>query len=393
MSGLRPVLGAALVVTSLALSLVISSPLAAETPPDRPLAHGKVISQGNSGGQDFVVEQLLDNLGTPWGLALIDPEQLLVSSREGRLQRINLSNLSVENISGLAEVWHQGQGGLLDIAPAPDFASSAWLYFTYAKPLPQGAATTLARAKLAGKQLQDWQDLLVSNSHSNNGQHFGSRIAFDESGYVYFSVGDRGERPWAQDLSQHAGSILRLRLDGSIPPDNPFSQTPEAEAALWSIGHRNPQGLSYDPVYQRLWAIEHGPRGGDELNLIQAGHNYGWPEVSFGKEYWGPIQVGSGTSAPGFTDPLKVYTPSIAPSSLRLYQGTAFPHWHGSLLAGALAMTHLNRISLDQAGKPSGEERLLENLGERLRSLEISPQGWLYIGTDSGKLLRVRPQP
>ncbi len=232
---------------------------------------------------------------------------------------------------------------------------------------------------------------MQARSASATGRHFGSRIVFDVQGHLFFSVGDRGVRPNGQDLTTHAGSILRLNLDGSLPADNPFLNRPGALPEIYSFGHRNPQGLAYDAKRERLWSIEHGPRGGDEINLIKAGENYGWPVVSHGKEYWGPMMVGEATHKAGMMDPVKVYVPSIAPGSLLLYSGKAFPGWRDDLFSGALKLTHLNRVSLNQEGQPVAEERLLESLGERIRALAEDPQGWLYLSTDSGKILRLRP--
>ena len=180
-------------------------------------------------------------------------------------------------------------------------------------------------------------------------------------------------------------------LDGSVPADNPFVKNAHALPEIWSYGHRNPQGIAYDLQRQRLWEIEHGPRGGDEINLILPGRNYGWPVISYGKEYWGPVQVGEGTEKEGMEQPVKVYIPSIAPGSLILYSGKAFPGWKGNLFSGALILTHLNRVALDESGKAVAEERLLESLNERIRALVESPEGWIYFSTDSGKIYRLRP--
>jgi glucose/arabinose dehydrogenase len=284
-----------------------------------------------------------------------------------------------------------GQGGLLDVAVSPDYKSGDWIYFTYSKNRKGKGATTLARARRRGKELVDWKDILITRSATDTGRHFGSRIAFDGAGHLFFTVGDRGHRPNGQDLSTHAGSVLRVRLDGSVPDNNPFLKNKKALPEIWSYGHRNPQGICYDSEHKRLWIIEHGPRGGDEINLLLGGLNYGWPTISYGKEYWGPFQVGEGTEKEGMEQPVKVYTPSIAPGSLILYSGKAFPRWKGNLIAGALKLRHLNRVTLDKTGKAVAEERLLEDLGERIRALIVSPEGWLYFSTDSGRILRIKP--
>lgn len=208
---------------------------------------------------------------------------------------------------------------------------------------------------------------------------------------MFFGIGDRGRRDLAQDLGNHVGAIIRLELDGSVPRDNPFVGDPQALDEIWSYGHRNPQGLLFDRETRRLWSIEHGPRGGDEINLILKGRNYGWPVVSHGKEYWGPLSIGEGTEKPGIEPPRKVYIPSIGPGSLMMYRGEAFPQWHGNLFAGALKLRHLNRISLSKSGRAIGEERLLEDLGERIRALLQGPEGLIYLSTDSGRILRLAP--
>jgi glucose/arabinose dehydrogenase len=249
----------------------------------------------------------------------------------------------------------------------------------------------LARAKLKSNKLVQWQDLLETRSATDSGRHFGSRIAFDEKGYVYFGVGDRGERPTAQDLTNHAGSIMRLFRDGRVPPDNPFNKRTDVLPEIWSYGHRNPQGMAYDYTHKRLWLNEHGPRGGDEINQVLPGRNYGWPVISYGKEYWGPVAVGEDTQREGMEQPVKQYTPSIAPGSLLLYTGDSFPAWRGNLFAGALKLQHLNRVTLSEDGKAIGEERLLTDLNERIRALVQGPRGWLYFSTDSGRVYVMKP--
>ncbi len=339
----------------------------------------------------FRVEQLASGYGVPWGLQMLDAQRLLVSERSGKLSLLNLQTGQRQSISGLPEIHLQGQGGLLDIAIAPD-ETAGWIYFTYSKPVQGQGATTLARARLKDLRLHDWQDLLVTRSTTDTGYHFGSRIAFDDRGYVFFGIGDRGVRPNSQNLENHAGSIIRLHRDGRVPADNPFVNRPDALPETWSYGHRNPQGLAWDNLHKRLWEIEHGPRGGDEINLIEKGQNYGWPVISYGKEYWGPVAVGEGTHKAGMQQPVKVYIPSIAPGSLLYYQGDAFPQWRGNLFAGALKLRHLNQITLDADGNAIAEDRLLEDLGERIRALTTDEKGRILFSTDSGKIYRLSPQ-
>ena len=223
-------------------------------------------------------------------------------------------------------------------------------------------------------------------SKTDTTRHYGSRITFDDENHIYFSVGDRGVRPNAQNLSNHAGSILRLNLDGSIPKDNPFVNKKNILPEIYSYGHRNPQGLFYDKISKTLFSIEHGPRGGDEINIIKKGLNYGWPVISYGKEYWNPFPVGVGTHKEGMEQPIQVYIPSIAPSSLIVYRGKMFEKWDGNILSGALKLTHVNRIVVNKKNKVIKENRILENLNERIRDIIQDKKGKIYISTDSGNI-------
>ena len=339
----------------------------------------------------YTVEEVASGLEIPWGVAFVNPNTVLITERSGTAKLLSIESRTIQPLTGFPEVYAEGQGGLLDVAIPPPGEVDGWLYFTYSKPINSAAATTLARAQLEGSQLVDWQDLLVTQSVTNTSYHFGSRIAFDGAGHLFFTVGDRGVRPNGQDTSNHAATVLRLNLDGSVPKDNPFVGGTEALPEIWSYGHRNPQGIALDQQ-NRLWAIEHGPRGGDELNQLLPGRNYGWPVISYGKEYWGPIAVGEGTHREGMEQPVKYYVPSIAPGSLIAYSGKAFPQWKGDLFAGALKLRHINRIGVNGAGEAVEEERLLTELDERIRALVESPEGWIYFTIDSGKVFRVRPE-
>lgn len=345
--------------------------------------------QAEISDDDLDIEVVANGLGVPWGMALLPDETLLVTSRDGRLTHLDLQGGETE-VAGTPEIYHENQGGFLDIALAPDYQDSGWIYFTYSKPIDGQAATTLARAKLQDDSLSSWEDLLVTDSQTDTGRHFGSRIVFDHKGHVFFSIGDRGERHDAQDLSRHNGKILRLNLDGSVPDDNPFVGESDAHPEIWSYGHRNPQGMYYNHGEDTLWAIEHGPRGGDEINLVKAGLNYGWPKASHGKEYHAPIAVGEAKELPDMENPVKVYVPSIAPSGLIQYQGQAFPEWQGHLITGALVKQHLNIIALDDNNKVTDQFRLLKKQA-RIRNVIESPEGWLYIATDAGHIKRIKP--
>jgi len=344
---------------------------------------------GSVNDKKLQIDKVADGLGIPWGMAILPDGTMLVSQREGKLSQINLNSGESTKISGVPEVKAEGQGGLLDVALSPDYAESGWIYFTYSKNVDGQGATTLARAKLDGNTLSDWIDLLVTQSRTSKGQHYGSRIVFDQQGHLFFSIGDRGERDRAQELSNHNGTILRLKLDGSVPQDNPFVGESNALPEIWSYGHRNPQGLFYNVETQQLWGIEHGPRGGDEINLIEAGKNYGWPEASHGKEYYAPVSVGK-KEVDGMENPVKVYIPSIAPSGLVQYQGDAFPEWQGDLFSGALALQHLNRVKI-QDNDAVDEIRYLRTMNKRIRDVIESPEGWLYVSTDDGEIYRIQP--
>ncbi len=347
-----------------------------------------------SEGMNLEVEQVADDLGIPWGMVFLSPNKLLVTERSGSILILDLKKHRKTKLKNTPDVMVDGQGGMLDVALSPDYKTSGWIYFTYAKEVFNEGVTVLARAKLNTNNyiFKNWQELLVSKSRTDEDYHFGSRITFDNKGHVFFGIGDRGQRPNAQDLSNHAGSIIRLNLDGSIPKDNPFINKENILPEIWSYGHRNPQGLAYDFKYKRLWEIEHGPRGGDELNLIVAGSNYGWPVISYGKEYSSPFAVGEGTHRDGMEQPIKVYIPSIAPGSLIMYSGDALSKWKGNLFSGALKLRHINRIVLNKEGQVIKEERLLESLDERIRALAQSPEGWIYFSTDSGKIFRILPR-
>lgn len=354
-----------------------------------PCQAGPLLTVSNS-SQPFVVEEIASGIGVPWGMTFVAPSTLLVTERKGGIYLLDPKEGQFISVQGGPQVLAQGQGGMLDVAVPPGFRPGGWIYFTYSKSSNGQGVTTLARARLQHRALTDWQDLFITESASDSGRHFGSRITFDLQGHLFFSVGDRGVRENGQDRTNHAGTILRLNLDGTVPGDNPFAAG-KSQSAIWSYGHRNPQGIFWSQSTGTLWANEHGPRGGDEINVILPGANYGWPVVSHGKEYWGPVDVGEATSKPGMVDPIKVYIPSIAPGSLIVYSGKAFPQWKNNLFSGALKLRHLNRVAVDRSLRPTLEERLLTELDERIRNVIEGPEGWLYLSTDSGRILRIRP--
>ncbi len=340
----------------------------------------------------FKLEKLADNLAIVWGMAWVSDHQLLLTQRSGDILLFDINTQQHRPITGAAKIKANGQGGLMDVATSSDKQGQIWYYFTYAKPLNGNqSATTLARAKLdiAHFRLIDWQDLLITNYATETGRHFGSRITFDQQGHVFFGVGDRGNRDNGQNPHSHAATILRLNLDGSIPQDNPFYTSKQGAAEVWSYGHRNPQGLSYDTKRSLLWEVEHGPRGGDEINLIIKGANYGWAKTSHGKEYWGPVTIGEGQEIAGIESPRKVYIPSIAPSSTFIYYGQEFPTWQDHLFIGALVGTHINIVEFDQNNQALSETRLLNDMKQRIRHLIDDQQGRIYFSTDQGQLYRM----
>jgi len=339
---------------------------------------------------EYQHQLVYENLDRPWGMTFVGPRKILITEKGGQLKSLDISQsrVTASAISGLPDdIYSGGQGGLMDVKSA----ANGWLYFTYSKASTKGrGATTLARAKLAGQQLEHWQDLLVTQSSTQTGRHFGSRIVLGGDGSLYFGVGDRGTRPNAQDLSNHMGAVLRVDMQGKPWPTNPFLSATAAKPEIFSYGHRNPQGLAIDAQGQP-WEIEHGPRGGDEINRLQAGKNYGWPITSHGREYSRDQMVGEAKIKSGIESPAKVYIPSIAPASLMIYSGKAFPQWRGQFFAGALVLTHLNRLALDQQGKLVEQERMFDDLAERVRHVVEGPKGNIYLLTDSGKLIKVSP--
>ena len=329
----------------------------------------------------------------PWSLAFLPDGRFLVSERPGRLRIIEADGrLLPQPVGGLPEIEASGQGGLLDVVLHPDFAHNNWVYFSYNEAGAGGMGTTVARGRLRGMQLHDTQVLFRMDPKSSGGRHFGSRLVFDRQGHLFITLGDRGRRPRAQDLGDHAGSVIRLHHDGSVPADNPFVGREGARPEIYSYGHRNIQGAALHPNTGRLWTHEHGPQGGDEINLPEAGVNHGWPVITYGVNYVIGTRIGEGTHKPGMAQPLYYWVPSIAPSGMAFYQGEAFPAWRGDLFVGSLKFGLLVRLRI-RDGRVMHEERLLEGELGRIRDVRVGPDGLLYLLTDAGNglLMRLRP--
>ena len=337
------------------------------------------------------VEALATGLKQPWSVEALPDGGYLVSEKGGTLRLIRGHAVSAP-ISGVPEVATNGQGGLLDIALAPDFATSRILYLTYSARGDGGIGTALARASLSddATQLEDVKRLFLMNRLTTRGQHFGSRIAIAADGSLFFGIGDRGEGERAQDPRDHAGAILHINPDGSPHADNPFKGSADGLAEIWSKGHRNPQGLAIDPKDGTLLSAEHGARGGDEINTPQPGRNYGWPLVSYGRHYSG-AEFDLGSSAQGYEPPLYYWDPSIAPGAIAVYRGAMFPEWDGNLIVAALKYQLVARLERDESGEVVSEERLFGGEFGRIRDVVVAPDGALLLLTDGadGTLLRV----
>ena len=347
--------------------------------------------------QGWRVETITRGLNHPWSIVWLPDGTALISERAGRLRRLVNGVLDPNPIPGLPTVLAEGQGGLLDLALHPDFETNRWLYMTLAIGTPTANRTALARGRFEDGRLHDAEILFRNADTKSGGQHFGSRILWLPDQTLLMSIGDGGNPPidfqgnpirdQAQSLKTHFGSVVRLRDDGTAPADNPFVDQPQARAELWTIGHRNIQGLARDPTTEKIWVNEHGARGGDELNLLEPGANYGWPLVTYSREYWGP-RISNETSREGIAEPTLVWTPSIAPSGLAISTSGVYPQWQGDLFTGALRARQIRRVRLD-GNRVVVEEKL--TIGERVRDVRQGPDGYLYVLTDQadGALLRI----
>ncbi len=340
------------------------------------------------------VETVAKGLEHPWGLAFLPDGRMLVTERPGRLRVVSRDGTISPTVTGVPPVAVVGQGGLLDVALDPAFQSNQRIYLTFAEPRRAGTAgTAVARAKLvlegAGARLEDVQVIFRQMPAAGGGLHFGSRLAFARDGKLFVALGERYQRDEAQNMRAHFGKVVRIDTDGKVPVDNPFADGKDALPEIWSTGHRNPQAAAIHPVTGKLWVVEHGPRGGDEINVAERGKNYGWPVIGYGIDYSG-AKIHEGTSKPGLEQPIYYWVPSIAPSGMAFYTSDVVPAWKGNLFVGALVGQHLARLVLD-GERVVGEERLLADLGERIRDVRMGPDGALWVLTDhpQGRVLRV----
>ena len=337
------------------------------------------------------VVTVAEGLEQPWGLAFLPDGRMLVTEKEGRLRLVRPDGTLSDPLAGVPEVYDGGQGGLLDVALDPDFAANQLVYLSFSEPGSEGAGTAVARGKLGDGRLDDVEVIWRQQPKLDSGQHFGSRLVFLKDGTLIVTLGDRNTRRYIPDKKAQIGKLVRINRDGSIPEDNPFVSNADYSPDIYSLGHRNVQGATLHPDTGALWTVEHGARGGDEINIPQPGKNYGWPVISYGREYSGE-KIGEGTAKPGLEQPAYYWDPSIAPSGMTFYTGDKFPAWKGSLFVGALKFQLLARLEVD-GNRIVKEERLLEDMGERIRDVVQGPDGYLYLLTDEddGRILRLEP--
>ena len=346
-----------------------------------------------SESEKIKIDTMVRGLNHPWGMAFLPGNGMLITERSGNLRLIRGGKIS-KPISGLPKIVARGQGGLLDVAVDPDFKSTSRIFFTYSRPGAGGSATAVASAvlSLSGRPfLSGLRVIFTMNKMTSTTRHYGSRIAFAADKSMFITLGERGDRKRAQDPMDHAGSVIHINRDGSIPNNNPYIGSKKAQPEIWSTGHRNPQGAVVHPETGELWITEHGAKGGDELNNPKAGKNYGWPTISYGRHYSG-LKIGVGTKAPGMEQPFHYWDPSIAPSGLAIYTGNRFKNWKGNLFVGALKHQKLVRLVVKN-NRVIHEENLFKGQFGRIRDVRSGPHGALWLLTDerNGKLLRLTP--
>ena len=345
-------------------------------------------------GTRYRVVPVVRGLVNPWSMAFLPNGDMLVTERPGRLRIVRNGTLDPQPIAGVPDVWATGQGGLLEVLPHPRFGENQWLYLTYSKPCEKGATTALLRGRFDGKALLDARDLFVADNCNTGNPHFGSKLAFGRDGSLYMTIGERGDRQRAQNTAIHGGKVLRLTEDGTVPPDNPFVGKAGHKPEIFTYGNRNAQGLAIHPETGAVWANEHGPQGGDELNILEPGRNYGWPVASYGREY-GPngALISQHPSREGIQEPLLTWLPSIGISGMIFYTGDAFPQWKGHIFVGGLSGLALHRVAFNDKGGLLGREALLTEVRQRVRDVRQGPDGNIYVAADGnpGGILRIEP--
>jgi len=339
----------------------------------------------------FIIETVVDGLEHPWAVEFLPDGRMLVTEKPGRLRIVKDGKLS-EPVTGLPKIKEKGQGGLLDVALDPDYENNQIIYLSYSAKGKGGIGTEVVKGKLIGNELKETQVIFKLAHKTNTGHHFGSRLLFAKDGTLFITLGDRGKKERAQDLNDHAGSLIRINKDGSVPEDNPFVDNPNAKPEIYTYGNRNIQGIAMHPETGDVWTIEHGPQGGDELNLMKAGTNYGWPVITYGVNYVIGTKIGEGTEKTGMAQPIHYWVPSIATSSLLFYTGDKFPSWKGNAFVSSLKFGQLARLEI-QGNKVIHEERLINGKVGRIREVQQGLDGTIYMLTDesNGKLLRVKP--
>lgn len=339
----------------------------------------------------FEPELMVDGLEIPWGIAFLPDGSMLVTEKSGTLYRVTDGNKNA--VTGIPKVYQQGQGGLMDVALDPSYGQNGLIYLTYASDSGdgEGGNTALIRGRFNNNSLENVETLYKAVPNTTSGRHYGSRITFDDAGFLYFSIGERGFQDVnPQDLTRDGGKIYRLNTDGSIPADNPFVGQQGAKTAIYSYGNRNAQGLVKNPFTGEIWEHEHGPKGGDEINIIKKGANYGWPVVTYGIDYNG-TPISDNTEAPGIENPIHYWVPSIAPSGMVFVTSDKYPGWQGNLLVGSLSFQYLERLVLDSNNKVTKREKLLDDIG-RVRDVEEGPDGLIYVAVEGKGIYRLVPK-
>ena len=362
-------------------------------------SQSKLLIRPEAKTQAFQVRELLSGLEHPWSMAWLPNGEMLITEREGRLRRVSKDfRLDPRPIEGLPKsIEVDGQGGLFDVAVHPGFSRNGWVYLSFSEGQLGGrlssSGTALVRAKLDGHRLIEMETLFSMQPKSRGGRHFGGRIVFDRDGFLYLALGDRGDEERAQRDNDHAGSVIRLHDDGRIPTNNPFVGSGSVPPEVFSRGNRNIQGAAVHPTTGALWTHEHGPQGGDEINIIRAGRNYGWPTITYGVNYVTGTKIGEGIQKPGMVQPIHIWVPSIAPSGMAFYTGNRYPGWSNSLFVGGLRSQALIRLE-HQDNRIVAEERLMVGQHGRIRDVRVGPDGLIYLLTDddNGKLLRLDPR-